>query len=52
MLFDKGREYAITYKSNQQSFEVYKRKFYHEFKAPVISQVDFEGAIVLELELL
>lgn len=35
---------CITYKVNQRSFEVHKRKYQHEFRVPITSE-NLEGAI-------
>ena len=42
-------KYAITYKVNEQSFELYRKKYNHDFKVPVITKEDFEGAIAMDM---
>lgn len=41
--------YAVTYKAGEQSFDLYRRKYVHGFKVPVITQESFEGGICLDL---
>lgn len=41
--------YAITYKTNEQSFELYRRKYAHDFKIPVITKENLEGAICMDM---
>ena len=43
MMFGTKVRYGITYKTNQPGFQVYTRKFYHNFKVAV-TQENFEGA--------
>jgi len=42
-------KYAITYKVNEQSFELYRKRYKHDFKVPVISKEDFEGGLAMDL---
>ena len=43
MMFGTKVRYGITYKTNQPGFQVYTRKYYHNFKVAV-TQDNFEGA--------
>jgi hypothetical protein len=49
MMFGSRVRYCVTYKTNQRSFDVYRRRYIHDFKVP-ISDEDLEGSIGLELE--
>ena len=49
MMFGSKVKYGITYKSNQKSFDIYRRKYIHDFKVPV-SNLDFEGSVGIEFE--
>ena len=48
MMFGSKVRYGITYKTNQKSFDIYRRKYEHSFKIPINSE-NLEGAIGLEL---
>lgn len=48
MMFGSKVRYCVTYKTNQKSFEVYRRKYEHDFKVP-ISFENFEGSRGLEI---
>ena len=50
MMFGSRVKYCITYKTNQKSFDIYRRKYEHDFKVHVITKQDLEGAVALELE--
>ena len=47
MMFGSKVKYCITYKTNQRSFAIYRRKFLHNFKVTV-SQENLEGSKGLE----
>mmetsp|Transcript_801 Transcript_801/g.1008 ORF Transcript_801/g.1008 Transcript_801/m.1008 type:complete len:398 (-) Transcript_801:899-2092(-) len=49
MMFGAKVRYCITYKTNQKSFVIYRRKYMHNFKVPVISE-NLEAAKGLELQ--
>lgn len=49
MMFGSKVRYGITYKSNQRSFSIYRRKFQHNFNVPVKND-NLEGSIGLELQ--
>lgn len=49
MMFGSKVKYGITYKSNQRSFDIYTRKFTHDFMVPIMSE-NLEGSKGLELE--
>jgi len=36
MMFGSKKKYCITYKNNQRSFDVYTRKYTHNFRAPIV----------------
>ena len=42
-------KYAVTYKINEQSFEIHRRRYIHGFKVPVITKQNYEGGICLDL---
>lgn len=48
MMFGANGMYCVTYKTNEQVFEVLRRKYYHDFKIP-ISNENLEGCKGLEL---
>ena len=48
MMFGSKVRYCITYKTNQKSFTIYRRKYNHNFKIPVVSE-NLEGSKCLEL---
>ena len=50
MMFGSKVRYGITYKSNQRSFSIYRRKYQHNFNVPVVND-NLEGSIGLELPL-
>ena len=35
MMFGSKVKYSVTYKTNQRSFDIYRRKYWHDFKVPV-----------------
>jgi hypothetical protein len=43
MMFGTKVRYCITYKTNQKSFNVYTRKFYHNFKVTILEK-NLEGS--------
>ena len=47
-MFGKRVRYSITYKTNQKSFDIYRRKFMHNLKV-CISNDNLEGAFGLSL---
>jgi hypothetical protein len=48
MMFGSKVRYCITYKTNQRAFVIYRRKYLHNFKVPVV-QANLEGSKGLEL---
>lgn len=40
-------KYCVTYKNGQRSFQVYRAKYFHDFRLSVLSK-DLEGAKALE----
>ena len=49
MMFGSDLKNGITYKTNQNSFEVYSRKYYHNFCVPTV-QNNMEGSKGLDLK--
>lgn len=49
MMFGSKVRYCITYKTNQRSFQVYTRKFWHNFKVNIIDE-NMEGSKAVEFE--
>ena len=49
MMFGSKRKYCVTYKNNQNDFEVYTRQFQHDFKV-MVNEERFDGGIGVELE--
>jgi|APSaa5957512535_1039671.scaffolds.fasta_scaffold53588_2 hypothetical protein len=49
MMFGSKVKYGITYKQNQRSFDIYRRKYEHDFKIPVVHQ-NLEGSLGIELQ--
>lgn len=43
MMFGSKVRYCITYKTNQRSFEVYRRQYEHNFKN-LVHKANFEGS--------
>ena len=48
MMFGSKVRYCVTYKTNQKSFDIYRRRYWHDFKVPVQTE-NLEGSIGLEL---
>jgi len=48
MMFGSKVRYCVTYKTNQKAFDIYRRKYYHDFKVPITDE-NLEGSIGLEL---
>ena len=48
MMFGSKVKYGITYKTNQRSFDVYRRKYIHDFKVPVVD-TNLEGSFGIDL---
>lgn len=49
MMFGKNAKYAITYKTNQKSFDIHRRKFEHDFRVNVV-EADLDGSRGLAIE--
>jgi hypothetical protein len=49
MMFGSRVRYGVTFKTNQRSFDVYRRKYWHDFKVPITTE-NLESSIGLELE--
>ena len=48
MMFGSQVKYGITYKTNQKSFDIHRRKYWHDFKVP-INHHNLEDSIGLEV---
>jgi hypothetical protein len=42
MMFGPKVKYGITYKSNEQSFDIYRKKYVHDFKVNAVN-MDLDG---------
>ena len=49
MMFGSKVKYSVTYKTNQRSFDIFRRKYWHDFKVPVADE-NLEQSIGLELK--
>jgi hypothetical protein len=49
MMFGSKVKYGITYKTNEKSFDIHRRKFEHDFKANVVT-ADMDGSRGLPIE--
>lgn len=49
MMFGKAVRYGITYKTNQKSFDVHRRKFEHDYRVNIVD-VDLDGSRGLPME--
>jgi hypothetical protein len=49
MMFGPWVKYGITYKSNEQSFDIYRRKYVHDFKVNTVD-LDLDGSRGLPIE--
>jgi hypothetical protein len=49
MMFGRKGVYGITYKTNEGNFDVYRRKYIHDYKVPVVN-VDLDGSKGLPVE--
>jgi len=49
MMFGSKVRYGVTYKTNQRSFDIYRRHYWHDFKVP-ISEENLEGSIGVPLD--
>ena len=49
MMFGSKVKYGITYKTNQKSFDVYRRKFEHDFRVTTV-ELDLDGSRGLPIE--
>ena len=48
MMFGKMVRYCITYKTNQKSFDIYRRKYMHNIRV-CLNDGNFEGSKAIEL---
>ena len=48
MMFGSKVKYCITYKTNQKSFDIYTRKYEHDFRVNVINK-NYNGSIGLPI---
>ena len=51
LLSSQGERYIITYKRQEQGFQIYRKKFFHNFRTPIL-QENFENAKGLDIEAL
>ena len=49
MMFGSKVKYCITYKTNQTGFEVYRRKYEHDYKS-LIHKENFTGSMGVSIE--
>ena len=49
MMFGSKVRYGITYKTNQRAFHVYRRKYEHDFRVPILMD-NYEGSKGLDLQ--
>lgn len=49
MMFGPKVKYGITYKTNEQSFDIYRRKYVHDFKVNTVA-MDLDGSRGLPIE--
>ena len=47
MMFGSRSKYGISYKAKEKSFDIYRRKFIHDFKV-LVSDLNFEGSTGIE----
>ena len=38
MMFGSKVKYCVTFKTNQRSFDIYRRKYEHDFKVNIVSE--------------
>ena len=49
MMFGSKVKYCVTFKTNQKSFDIYRRKYEHQFRANVVKD-NFDGSRALQIE--
>ena len=49
MMFGPKVNYCITFMTNQVGFDIYRRKFKHSFKAPIIHE-NFDQSRCVEIK--
>ena len=49
MMFGSKVRYCITYKTNQKSFDIYRRKYVHDYNVNVVSD-NFDGQVGLPID--
>ena len=49
MMYGVRGRYCVTYKTNEKSFNIYKRKYVHDFRVKVIEE-DYSGSKSLYLK--
>jgi hypothetical protein len=49
MMFGMDSSFCITYKTNERSFEIFRRKFVHDYKVNVVD-INLEGSRGLPIE--
>ena len=48
MMFGSKQKYCVTFKTNQKSFDIYRRKYEHDFRPNIVSQ-NLDGEKGLEI---
>ena len=48
MMFGPKVRFCVTFKTNEKSFNIYKRHYIHDFMVP-LSKQNFEGSLGIEL---
>ena len=49
MMFGSKVRYCITYKTNQTSFDVYRRKYVHDYRVNVVNN-NLDGSAGIEIQ--
>ena len=49
MMYGVGGKYCVTFKSGQREFDIYKRKYVHDFKV-LVQKENFEGSKCIYFE--
>ena len=49
IIYGPGGLYSISYMASDHNFLIYTRQYEHDFKVPIITKENLEGAICLEM---
>ena len=49
MMFGPKVKFCVTFKTNQRSFDVYRRKYSHDFRVPIYTDI-MENSFGLEIK--